>query len=173
MGLTYRSDEQIERELSQTLSSPRVEKLERGGRNLGDKNLSPFIRQAVAIGTKLGSITSVAREFDVSYSHARNLGRGVVNINQRISEGSNAKQEQAVKKGIEAVHEKAVDMLLESLQSVDKAEVAALPVRARISAAKDIASIVDKTNTTKEGSPNNSFVVYAPNIMSIEEFRTA
>ena len=129
-----------------------------GGKSVGDVNIPPSLRTLIASAAQIAPVKEVAKAFDVSPSHVHNL------VKKETAEGR-------VESKVDRIRDKALDSLASLFDGVITAEnLGGLKTREGISAAKDLASVVERIAPKTSGGNNVQFVVFSPRIRSEEEY---
>lgn len=180
MGLYKTVTESDERIAAEDNLSPllRVEKLHKGGRNNGDKNLSPMLRTIIGAAAELdGNNAETARTFGVSDRAVANYRRGRTSHDTAIQPAD----KNAVEKVVEAGRDKraeAKDAAIDRLASlfdgdgpISEDNIKTLKPREGIAAAKDLATVIDRI-TPKDANVDNrvQFVIFAPRQKEEKEY---
>jgi len=137
------------------------------GRTKGASNIEPESR--VAIGSVAKSIgpTAAAEMFNVSISQASNYSKG-----KTIHGSGNPELKEGVERKTDDIHTKARDLVLDTLGLIDVGEIAGESVRSKVSIAKDLAGVIEKTTPKTEGSGNVQINIYAPKQDSLDKYET-
>jgi hypothetical protein len=149
-------------------SNFQIKKLHNGGRAKGRKNDSNEDRLAVATHSIIHGPTSAAESFQTTPSRASLLSQGT--ITHHI--GPDSELAPAVLDKKEVIHNKALDIIMASLESIS----VRLPEKATdlASIASDMARIAERTggrlNPVNENKPQVNVVIYAPRVRDISEY---
>lgn len=129
-----------------------------GGKSVGDVNLPSSLRTLIANAALMDSQKSVARTFDLSQG-------GVSKIVKRETE------EGRVESKSEKIRDKALDSLASLFdQAITADKLNGMKPREAISAAKDLAAVVERVSDGKKDGPSVKFVVFQPRVRSEEEY---
>lgn len=174
MGKLFRSEQEITR----NLTGPLFEDKEpsngtilpfHSGRRTGDSFLSTELKKLIGATAAVSGPNVAAKVFNVPHSTASQLRDGItsnVNGNKKIDEDLKSHVEER-RNGISR---RAVDLLFDTLGSVQQEEINALTVKERLAAAKDMASIVEKTVPKEQVASPGTVVVFAPSMLSVDKF---
>lgn len=167
MGIFVTSDELLER--SQHPNNVVHHIMHDGkGRPKNVSNISEETRVAIGTVTKAIGPTAAAEMFDCSISQASNFSKG-----KTVHGSGNPELKAAVEGKVEDIHTKARDLVLETLGLVSVEEIASESVRSKVSIAKDLAGVIEKTSPKGDGNANVQINIYAPRQDSIEKYETA
>lgn len=137
------------------------------GRNLGDTNLNPMMREIVGTAAHFDKLKNVAKAFDVSMSTVANSKVGNVGPIRKDED-----LRDKISKNLEVARDKALDKLMDALglMNPEKMENANLSVLSKVAA--DMARVVEKTNPLKDTTIDNStkILVYRPRQNSEDDY---
>lgn len=146
----------------------RVEPLHIGGRKNGDKNLSPMMRTLIGAAGELDDNNArTARAFGVSDRAVSNYRLGRKTHEAAIEPAAKSAVTEVVKAGIDRrqeVKDKAITRLADMFDGpISKDNLDTLKPREAISAAKDLATVIDRV-TPKEANVHQGvqFVIFTP-----------
>ncbi len=129
-----------------------------GGKSVGDVNLPAPLRSLIANAALIDTQASVAKTFDVSPG-------GVSKIVKRETEAGRVESKS------EKIRDKALDSLASLFESAITAEsLSGMKPREAISAAKDLAAVVERVSDGKKDGPRVQYVVFSPRVRSEEEY---
>jgi hypothetical protein len=155
-----------------------VKPLHVGGRKNGDKNISPMMRTLIGAAAEIdGNNAATARTFGVSDRQVANVRLGRTSHSETIDPVAKAEVAEVVEKSTDTrtqVREKASSRLASLFDSaISEENLATLKPREAISAAKDLATVIDRV-TPKEGNSGNAvqFVIFAPRQKEEKEYET-
>lgn len=140
------------------------------GRTQGAVAVPESLRTIIAVAARTGgTIAGVAAQFGVSESTVAQAKKGNVGVNRHDPEFKE-KVDQIVGEQKKELRELALDRLAGMFASViNDQNLGALKPREAVSAAKDIATIVDKL-TPKQSNTNVAVFVHAPNVREEKDF---
>lgn len=137
-------------------------------RNSG-REIPPTIRALIGVSAHLDTISSVADAFGVATSTAAQAKKGNVGVN-RHDPALAAQIDAALGEHKKSIREEALERLSEMFAGVISGQnLNAMKPREAVSAAKDIATIVDKL-TPRDKSPTVAVFVHAPREKDEKEF---
>lgn len=137
-----------------------------GGRQLGDTNLPPIMREIVAVAANIDSPAQAARDFGISAPHAQNLRDAKVN-GTTVNEELEAKLDTHIGK----IREAALEKTLKAMGLITESKLEAAKARELSAIAKDLAGVYEKISpAVKETGNPSQVVVYAPQTVNIEKF---
>jgi hypothetical protein len=155
-----------------------VKPLHVGGRKNGDKNLTPMMRTLIGAAAEIdGNNKETAKTFGVSDRQVANLRLGRTSHATSIDPVAKSEIVEAVQTAQDAraqVREKATSRLASLFdEAISEENLATLKPREAISAAKDLATVIDRV-TPKEGGSDNrvQFVIFAPRVKEEKEYDT-
>lgn len=116
------------------------------GRNEGDNNLTPILRSIISAAGHMDTAKNVAANFGISESHAHVLKHG------KTSSTSEVKEEIVLTRNelLDKTRDRAVTLLMESLNLITPEKLDKAKVREISSVAKDMASIIEKTTPVND-----------------------
>lgn len=138
--------------------------------NRNGKRLPEFMKVLIGTASRVDGPGRAAKEFEVSTGTSHALGRGQntrgQEVNKELKEKISEKQTQ--------IHDKAIDLLSESLGLVNISEAADLSIKEKLGVSERLARVVNAIAPTDAGRGGNgaTFVVYAPNLVKTEDFPT-
>lgn len=135
----------------------------------GVQNLSPFMREIIAAAATMDTAANVSRSLGVSKAHAHNLKHGYVDR----SKGKDPELVAKTRKTLDAVHDKAADLVMDCLGLVTPDKLRSMDKPKDIVAvAKDLASIAEKSAPPEQKNQGNTLQIqiYAPGQMKLEDF---
>jgi hypothetical protein len=170
------SDERLSREDNLAVQV-RVEPLHKGGRKSGDANLSPMMRTIIGAAAKLDGPAAASKTFNVSDRQASNLALGRKTRDEAINPNAAAEVVEVAEKAKsvnEQVKEKAGSRLASLFDGPISAEnISTLKPREAISAAKDLATVIDRVSPKeREFGTGVQFVIFAPRQKEEDEYET-
>lgn len=142
------------------------------GRQEGNGNLTPFMREVIASSASLDTAKNTALAFGVSKAHAHNLKNGYITR-------PNGKDDSLIagkNKTIGEINQKASDLVMEALGLLSSKNMLKDVEKAKdmTAIAKDLASVVEKTtpDPTKNRNQGSNVFVYAPGTVNLNSFET-
>lgn len=139
------------------------------GRTHGAREIPQSIRTIIGVATHYDTLKSVSEAFDVSMSTAAQSKKGNVGVN-RHSEEMKDTIDEIVGKQRKDLREVALERVAGMFASViNDQNLATLPIRAAVGAAKDLATVVDKL-TPKQAGTNVAVFVHPPRVRSESEY---
>ncbi len=135
--------------------------LHAGGQHVGDVNFPPAIRTLIAATAVESSVKEAAKAFDLSTAGAAKI------VKKEIEAGRIESKEDKADK----IKEKALDSLASLFDSAITADkLSGMKPREAISAAKDLAAVVERIAPKSSGGTGVTFVVFAPRVRAEEEY---
>ena len=129
-----------------------------GNKSVGDVSLPPALRTLIASVAVSDGNKVAAKAFDVAPNT-------VSTIKKKETEAGR------VESKVDKIRDKALDSLASLFDSViTENKLSGLKTREGISAAKDLASVVERIAPKTSGGNNVQFVVFSPRIRSEEEY---
>jgi hypothetical protein len=169
------SDERLSRE-DNLASKVEVRKLHEGGRKNGDTNLTPLMRTLIGAAAEVdGNNAKTAKTFGVSDRAVANYRKGRTSQSGPISPAARAEvvevAEEKEKSG-EGIKEKAKSRLDSLFDGPISAEnLSTLKPREAISAAKDLATVIDRVSVRESGDKQQvQVVIFAPRQRDEKEY---
>lgn len=149
-----------------------VEFRRRTGRPAGAPRLSPAARQIVAQAARVLPPIEVAEAFGITRRTASNLSRGVTSNSSKGRQVVNEELKENLDKNAAdrtaAISEKALDILVATLEGVDPSKVKSQTSKVRI--AKDLATIHEKMSGGGKDAGLTKVLIYAPRQKDMKEF---
>jgi len=149
-----------------------------GGRKNGDNNLSPMMRTLIGAAAKLDdNNSSTAKAFGVSDRAVANYRDGKTSESMAVEPAAISALDKVVEQGRDRraeAKEKAIDRLASLFDGpISTENLDTLKPREAISAAKDLATVIDRV-TPKDQSVDNrvQFVVFTPRQKEEKEYET-
>lgn len=155
--------------LDNLINKLQLRKLHNGGRPKGRKNDTIEKKAEVAEDAIILGPTVAAEKHNTTISRASLLSNGIVTH----SKGSDEVLAPVVNSKKEEIHNKALDLITEALESIDLSTVSKASEMASI--AETMAKIAEKTaNKQQEANdkPKVQVIVFTPRMKSEEEFDT-
>jgi len=136
------------------------------GRNLGNTNLDPIMRSIISAAGHIDTAAQVAKNFNVSPSHAHLLKHG------RTTALGEAREDivKPRNKLLGDVRERALDILMASLDIITPEELQKQKIKDVSSIAKDMSHIIEKTNPVNAPSTGPQIVVLTVPQRDIREY---
>lgn len=129
-----------------------------GGKSVGDVNLPAPLRTLIACAALESSQKSVARAFDVSEGGVSKI------VKREVAEGR-------VESKNDKIREKALDSLASLFdQAITAEKLGGMKPREAVSAAKDLAAVVERVSPKTPEGPRVTFNVFSPRVRSEEEY---
>lgn len=129
-----------------------------GGKSVGDVNLPAPLRTLIASAALISSQESVAKTFDLSQQGVSKI------LAKEVEEGR-------VESKSDKIRDKALDTLASLFETAITAEkLGGMKPRDAVSAAKDLAAVVDRVTPKNGNGPKATFVVFSPRVRSEEEY---
>jgi hypothetical protein len=153
-----------------------VKPLHVGGRKNGDNNLSPMMRTLIGAAAELdGNNAKVARTFGVSDRAVANYKVGRTSHSTAIEPAAASALTEVIEKGQDRraeAKEKAIDRLASLFDGpISEENLSTLKPREAISAAKDLATVIDRVTPKDQNVDNRvQFVVFAPRQKTEKEY---
>ena len=156
----------------------RVEPLHKGGKKHGDANLSPMMRTLIGAAAEVdGNNASTARTFGCSDRAVANYKLGRTSHSESIDPVARSEVQEQVevltdkREGIKDKALSRLDSLFDGPISAENLDT--LKPREGISAAKDLATVIDRV-TPKDNIQDNrvQFVIFAPRQREEKEYET-
>lgn len=153
----------------------RVEKLHKGGRKNGDANLSPLMRTLIGAAAEVDNNNAeTAKQFRVSDRAVANYRKGRTSHDAAIQPIAKQGVEAIVEKvgTMQAVKEKATSRLSSLFDGpISEENLDTLKPREAISAAKDLATVIDRVTPKTDVQDNRvQFVIFAPRQKEEKEY---
>ena len=153
-----------------------IRKLHVGGRKNGDTNLSPMMRTLIGAAGELdGSNAKTAKTFGVSNRSVANYRKGRTSHSQAIKPAAKADIDLAVTEakgrgeGIKAKATSRLDSLFDGPISAEN--LSTLKPREAISAAKDLATVIDRVSVRESGHDQRVQIqIFAPRQREEKEY---
>ena len=169
------SDARIHRE-DNLANKVEVRKLHEGGRKNGDTNLSPLMRTLIGAAAELdGNNATTAKTFNVSDRAVANYRRGRTSRDMPVKAEAKSDVEEVVAtateqgQGIKAKATSRLDSLFDGPISAEN--LSTLKPREAISAAKDLATVIDRVSVRESGDDKRiQVVIFAPRQREEKEY---
>lgn len=142
-----------------------VRPLHNGGRNLGDRNVPPFIRELAGAAAHTEPAKEVAKAFDISQSSVNQYKIGNTSPKHHDPD-LKAKVDQRVSK----VRDLALDKLMLSLGLLTTDRLEKVNARDASTIAANMAKVVEKTTPQQVNNQNLQIVFYAPNVRQEKDY---
>lgn len=137
------------------------------GRKEGDINLHPVIRNVISAAARLDTAKNVSENFDVSPAQVHNLKHGKTTgtgeVKDEILQGADGE--------LKGVREKAVTILMSSLNLVDHDKLKDLKATSLTNVAKDMASIIEKTSPKENSNVKPTVVIITAPRKSMTDYK--
>lgn len=170
------SNERLSAEDNVATNGVVFQKLHNGGRRSGDANLSPMMRAIIGAAAEIDdNNAATARLFDVNDRAVANYRKGRTSHDSAIQPELKADVEEKVeivKSKQQEAREKAASRLAALFDGpINEENLATLKPREAISAAKDLATVIDRVTPKESGNDNRvQFVIFAPRVKEEKEY---
>jgi hypothetical protein len=169
------SDERISRD-DNLATTVEIRKLHEGGRKNGDTNLTPLMRTLIGAAAEVDQNNAkTAKTFDVSDRAVANYRKGRTSHSTAVVPAARAEVEEVVetakdqKQDIKSKATSRLDSLFDG--PISQENLATLKPREAISAAKDLATVIDRVSVRQPGDDKRvQVVIFSPRQREEKEY---
>lgn len=137
--------------------------IQRRGKKEGSKNLTPSVREEIAVRSRTGeSQKSLANEFKTTQANVSNIEIGKTKVD-----------EPKVSSSVQAIQDKALERLMESLGLLDQDKMSGCNAKDLSVISANLAKVIQQTTPKEESKTNGTTVIiYAPEQRAEHTFKT-